>query len=68
MYSYVYVYLICIIYTVKNPEIVTNETRSVKQYLLRVYCAGEEDGSEIGGSGVHFPLHMGETPSQSTEE
>ena len=23
---------------------------------------------EIGGSGVHFPLHMGETPTQSTEE
>ena len=27
-----------------------------------------EDGSEIGGSRVHFPLPMGDTPSQSTEE
>ena len=28
----------------------------------------EEDGGEIGGSGVNFPLHLGETPTQSTEE
>ena len=27
-----------------------------------------EDGSEIDGSGVHFPLCTGETPSQSSEE
>ena len=27
-----------------------------------------QDGSEIGGSRVHFPLHIGETPSRSTEE
>ena len=27
-----------------------------------------EEGGEIGGSRVHFPLHTGETPSQSTEE
>ena len=26
------------------------------------------DGSEIGGSRIHLPLHRGETPSQSTEE
>ena len=29
---------------------------------------GWEDVSKIGGSGVHFPLHTGETPSQSSEE
>ena len=28
----------------------------------------EKDGREIGGSRVHFPLHIGETPSQFTEE
>ena len=28
----------------------------------------EEDGGEIGGSGVHFTLCIGETPSQSSEE
>ena len=27
-----------------------------------------KDGSEIGGSRVHFPLNTGETRSQSTEE
>ena len=27
-----------------------------------------KDGSEIGGSRAHYPLHMGETPSRSTEE
>ena len=27
-----------------------------------------KDGGEIDGSRVYFPLHMGETPSQSTEE
>ena len=27
-----------------------------------------EDDGEIGGSGVHFPLHMGETLSPSAEE
>ena len=27
-----------------------------------------KDGGEIGGSGVQFPLHMGETLTQSTEE
>ena len=27
-----------------------------------------EDDGEIGGSRVHFPLHLGETPTQSTEE
>ena len=27
-----------------------------------------EDDSKIGGSGVHFPLHMGGTPSRSSEE
>ena len=27
-----------------------------------------KDGSEIGGSGVNFPLHLDETPTQSTEE
>ena len=36
-----------------------------------VFCFGltrREDVGEIGGSGVHFPLHTGETPSQSSEE
>ena len=28
----------------------------------------KKDGGKIGGSRVHFPLHLGETPSQSTEE
>ena len=28
----------------------------------------QEDGSEKSGRGVHFPLHMGKTPSWSTEE
>ena len=27
-----------------------------------------EDDSKIGGSEVHFPLHMGGTPSRSSEE
>ena len=27
-----------------------------------------EDGSEISGNGVHFPLQVGGTPSQSSEE
>ena len=27
-----------------------------------------KDGGKIGGSRVHFPLHMGETCSRSTEE
>ena len=27
-----------------------------------------KDDSKIGGSRVHFPLHTGETPTQSTEE
>ena len=26
-----------------------------------------EDGGEIDGSGVNFPLHLGETPTHSTE-
>ena len=29
---------------------------------------GWRDDGEIGGSGIHFPLHMGETPSWSMEE
>ena len=36
-----------------------------------VFCFGmtrREDVGEIGGSGVHFPLHIGETPSGSSEE
>ena len=37
-------------------------TNIIKKFFDR------EDGSEIGGSAVHFPLHTGETPSQSTEE
>ena len=32
------------------------------------YVVEEEDGGEIAGSRVHFPLHVGETPSQSSEE
>ena len=27
-----------------------------------------QDGSKIGGSRAHFPLHIGEAPSPSTEE
>ena len=27
-----------------------------------------EDGGEIGGSGVNFPLRLGETPTHSTEK
>ena len=27
-----------------------------------------EDGGEIGGSRVNFPLHLGETPTHSTEK
>ena len=27
-----------------------------------------EDGGKIGGSRVNFPLHLGETPTHSTEE
>ena len=27
----------------------------------------KKDGGEIGGSRVNFPLHLGETPTQSTE-
>ena len=29
---------------------------------------GGEDGSEIGGGGANFPLHLAEIPTQSTEE
>ena len=29
---------------------------------------GGEDDSKIGGSRVNFPLHLGETPTQSTEK
>ena len=28
----------------------------------------KKDGGEIGGSRVNFPLYIGETPTQSTEE
>ena len=28
----------------------------------------DKDGSEIGRSRVNFALHLGETPTQSTEE
>ena len=28
---------------------------------------GGEDGSEIGGGGANFPLHLAEIPTQSTE-
>ena len=28
----------------------------------------EEGGSEVGGSGVHFPLHPAGTPSESKEQ
>ena len=30
--------------------------------------SAREYGSEIGGSGVNFPLHLGETPTHSTEK
>ena len=33
----------------------------------RKLTQGTEDCGEIGGSRVHFPLHMGETPSRSTD-
>ena len=36
-------------------------SRNLKRYIL------EEGGGEIGGSRVKFPLHLGETPTQSTE-
>ena len=29
---------------------------------------GREDGGKIGGSRVNFPLHLGETPTHSTEK
>ena len=44
-----------------------------KQSWLIISCNStalteEEDGGEIYGSGVHFPLPMGETPSWYSEE
>ena len=35
---------------------------------IRKKIRRREDGGEIGGSGVNFPLHLGETPTHSTEE
>ena len=37
--------------------------------MLKSYAGGlREDGGEVGGSGVNFPLHLGETPTHSTEK
>ena len=41
-----------------------NEDTRIQKYNV----FGTKDGNEVGGNGVHFPLHMGETPSQSTKE
>ena len=44
---------------------INENTSPTKKYF---YTGERKDGGEIGGSGVHFPLHMGETPTRSTEE
>ena len=36
--------------------------------ILRKKNKEVRDGGKIGGSRVNFPLHMGETPTQSTQE
>ena len=36
--------------------------------LFKIIQAMQEDGGEIAGSRLHFPLNMGEKPSQSSEE
>ena len=36
------------------------------KYIRKI--GDSQDGGDIGGSRVHFPQHMGETPSRSTEE
>ena len=56
-------------------EITLKISRNLHKHLLELI--GEfiktteyerEDGSEKGGSGVNFPLHLGETPTHSTEK
>ena len=41
-----------------------NEDTRIQKYNV----FGTKDGNEVGGNGVHFHLHMGETTSQSTKE
>ena len=36
--------------------------------MINFFKGAREDGGEIGGSGVNFPLHLGETPTHSTEK
>ena len=51
----------------KNIEKIGKNWRKIK--MFKNYVKKDfQDGGEIGGSRVHFSLHMGETPSQYTEE
>ena len=38
------------------------------EYWKYINSEKREDGGKICGSRVHFPLHIGETPSGSSEE
>ena len=55
-------------YPGKEMILKVSKKKKSKQVKKNVRLQIMEDGGQIGGSGVHFPVPTGETPSQSSEE
>ena len=52
----------------KNWDNCNSIINKIYFFFFNVQFRVSEVGSKIGGSGVHFPLGMGGTPTQSSEE
>ena len=54
----------------KNVQLEYNSTNCCLLHIFQEFRGGEEreDGGEIGVSGINFPMHLGETPTHSTEK
>ena len=55
-------------YPGKEMILKVSKKKKSKQVKKNVRLQIMEDGSQISGSGVHFSVLTGETPSQSSEE